>query len=177
MFVNLLALRNRPKEDKRFKDFLEEVKTNALDAFENQDYPFDELVKKLGAERNWTRNPLFDVLFIMQNIDKQNIDKEETPGIDSRDLKLATYRYKKDISPFDLSLEGFENDGIIALRLYYLTSLYKKSTAEYISKHFVEIVKQVVNNRNITLKDITVSHTLSSGKSFVSKEDIIDFEF
>ncbi|WP_305953973.1 condensation domain-containing protein, partial [Paenibacillus odorifer] len=43
MFVNTLALRNAPSGDKRFIDFVHEVKARTLAAFEHQDYPFEEL--------------------------------------------------------------------------------------------------------------------------------------
>ncbi|OMD33819.1 hypothetical protein BSK56_33865, partial [Paenibacillus borealis] len=49
MFVNTLALRNAPSGEKRFMDFLREVKERTLAAFEHQDYPFEELVEKLNV--------------------------------------------------------------------------------------------------------------------------------
>src|SRR5699024_910339 len=69
MFVNTLAMRNKPVGNKTFQDFLKEVRQNALQAYENQDYPFDELVEKLHLERDPSRNPLFDTMFILQNGD------------------------------------------------------------------------------------------------------------
>ncbi|MCP5050905.1 MAG: polyketide synthase, partial [bacterium] len=67
MFVNMLAIRSYPRENKGFHEFLEEVRENALDAFENQDYQFDELVKRLNLTGESGRNPLFDVEFTFQN--------------------------------------------------------------------------------------------------------------
>ena len=45
MFVNTIAMRNYPKGEKRkkFRKFLEEVKETSLEAYENQDYQFEEL--------------------------------------------------------------------------------------------------------------------------------------
>ncbi|HLP60512.1 MAG TPA: SDR family NAD(P)-dependent oxidoreductase, partial [Candidatus Deferrimicrobium sp.] len=61
MFVNTLVLRNSPHPGKTFRCFLQEVKQKTLAAFENQDYPFEELVEKVAKGRDTDRNPLFDV--------------------------------------------------------------------------------------------------------------------
>ncbi len=168
-FVNMLPMRSRPTENKSFRDFANEVKRNALDAYENQDYQFDELVKKLKLKRNWNRNPLFDTQFTYQNF-KQD-------PINIGDLNAELYKYKIKTTPFDLSLEGVETPDTIEMFLYYLTSLFKRSTAEYITKHFIEILEQVVTNIDITIKDISISHTLSTGQSTVNKEDVLNFGF
>ncbi|MCP4146681.1 MAG: AMP-binding protein, partial [bacterium] len=73
MFVNTLALRNYPKRKKKLKSYLTEVKKRTLAAFENQDYPFDLLVEKIDVNRDAARNPLFDVMFAMQ----ENIREQE----------------------------------------------------------------------------------------------------
>ncbi|MCP4148511.1 MAG: hypothetical protein GY757_12265, partial [bacterium] len=52
MFVNTLALRNRPDSDKTYGEFLAQVKKNTLEAFENQEYQFDELVERLNINRD-----------------------------------------------------------------------------------------------------------------------------
>lgn len=49
MFVNTLALRTRPAGNMTFEEFLKEVRQTALEAYEHQDYPFEELVDKLGV--------------------------------------------------------------------------------------------------------------------------------
>ncbi|MBJ8191330.1 hypothetical protein JDS79_31575, partial [Bacillus cereus] len=67
MFVNTLTLRNAPVQEKTFRQFLDEVKDNALNAFEHQDYPFDMLVNRLHLQRDLSRNPLFDTMFRLQN--------------------------------------------------------------------------------------------------------------
>ncbi|MCK4261381.1 MAG: amino acid adenylation domain-containing protein, partial [Halanaerobiales bacterium] len=88
MFVNTLVFRNYPEGNKRFVDFLEEVKEKSLEAYQNQDYQFDMLVDQLNLERDLSRNPLFDVMFVVQNISTDlplidNADKKET-----NDLKI-----------------------------------------------------------------------------------------
>ncbi|MCP5104303.1 MAG: hypothetical protein GY950_13025, partial [bacterium] len=69
MFVNTLAIRHFPSGGKPFLTFLEEVKHRTLEAYENQDYPFEDLVEKLSTKitRDMSRNPLFDVVWLLHN--------------------------------------------------------------------------------------------------------------
>ncbi|WP_244251328.1 condensation domain-containing protein [Bacillus amyloliquefaciens] len=48
-----------------------EVRQAALEAYEHQDYPFEELVERLGVQRDMSRNPLFDAMFILQNMERE----------------------------------------------------------------------------------------------------------
>ena len=51
MFVNTLPLRTRPAPDRRFCEFLDEVKQGFLTAGDHQDFQFDALVEALGIRR------------------------------------------------------------------------------------------------------------------------------
>ncbi|HLP47541.1 MAG TPA: amino acid adenylation domain-containing protein, partial [Candidatus Kapabacteria bacterium] len=169
MFVNILVMRNRPGEDKTFKKFLEEVRSNAVNTYENQDYPFDRLVMKLGIEREYGRNPVFDTIFQFHNLEMETFD---IPG-----LKLKSYEYKKPFTQFDLSLDGIDNGDMVIMWFSYAVELFKESTVVDLKKHYEEILEQVVENREIKLKDITLSHRLKDGKSDLSKKESMDFGF
>ena len=95
MFVNTIALRNRPKRTQTFLELLEEVKENLLKSFHNQDYSFEELVDKLNLNRDLARNPLFDVMFTMQNVEFKDICINE--------LTFKNINVTNNISKFDLS--------------------------------------------------------------------------
>ncbi|NIM11556.1 MAG: amino acid adenylation domain-containing protein [Candidatus Aminicenantes bacterium] len=169
MFINMLAIRSHPEEDKLFTRFLEEVKIRALDAYENQDFPFDELVKALDLQGDPARNPLFDTVFQMQNIELPEL---EIPG-----LMLKPYEYEHDISRFDLVIYGTEKDDTIALLMLYSTELLTDSTAREIGKNFLEILNQVADDRDILLKDISISIDLLEGKTDFFKEKQLEFGF
>lgn len=66
MFVNTIALRNKPEGTKAAADFLREVKENSVNAIKYQDYPYGELVKKLNIQTQ-NRSPLFDVMLAYQS--------------------------------------------------------------------------------------------------------------
>ncbi len=146
MFVNTLAMRNYPKGNKTFKEFLEEVKASSLSAFENQDYQFEELIDKLNIKRDLSRNPLFDVMFSMHNVDNNEISIGE--------LEIKPYNAENKISKFDMTLTAVESEDNIVFNLNYCTSLYSKKTIEKLIKHFTNILEGISNNINQEISEI-----------------------
>ncbi|MFE4201638.1 gramicidin S non-ribosomal peptide synthetase GrsB [Aneurinibacillus aneurinilyticus] len=148
MFVNTLAMRNKPEGEKTFKALVLEVKQNALEAFENQDYPFEELIEKLEIQRDLSRNPLFDTLFSLQNMDEESF---ELAGLTCQPFDVAS---KLEQVKFDLSLVAVEEEEEIVFGLQYCTKLYKRETIEQMIQHFIQIVKAIVENPDVKLHDI-----------------------
>ncbi|MBZ9636378.1 non-ribosomal peptide synthase/polyketide synthase [Clostridium sp. FP1] len=146
MFVNTLAMRNHPEGSKTYEDFLKEVRGNALKAYENQDYQFDELVDKLNIPRDISRNPLFDVMFTMQNMDSGDIEL--------KDLIFKGYKQENRIAKFDLTFVATEVEEEVIFELQYSTKLYKTETVERMVEHFVNIIKAITSDTNIKLSEI-----------------------
>jgi amino acid adenylation domain-containing protein len=156
MFVNTLALRNYPKLEKTFIEFLEEVKENTLNAFENQDYPFEELVETLGENKRKDRNPIFDVMFGLQNFSENLIPGTETavPG------KQDVYESENKVAHFDITLVGVEIGVKLYFILEYCSKLFKKETIERMIKGYLRIVDIVADNSDIKIKDIELQNEL-----------------
>jgi tyrocidine synthetase-3 len=148
MFVNTLALRNKPVPGKTFKQFLQEVKKNTLAAYENQEYPFEDLVEKASVPRDASRNPLFDVMFIFQNMEMTEI---EIPG-----LKLKPYEYENNTSKFDLTLTGLETGKNLSFTLEYCTKLFKEETMLRFISYFKEIVSAIQEKPGIKIAGISI---------------------
>ncbi|WP_255321653.1 amino acid adenylation domain-containing protein, partial [Paenibacillus thiaminolyticus] len=103
MFVNTLALRTFPSGQKAFAEYLEEIKQTALDAFEHGEYPFEELVDHVVTQRDMSRNPLFDAVFVLQNAENSQLNLP--------DLTVESYPFADAQAKFDLTLmisEGAE---------------------------------------------------------------------
>ncbi|MCP4156886.1 MAG: hypothetical protein GY757_54745, partial [bacterium] len=113
IFVNTLPMRNQPDGEKTIEEYLREVKKNTLEAFENQEYQFEDLVEGLSVRRDTGRNPIFDVMFNLLNqteYQKQNISTTPTTSTTST-------------SKFDLSLNGLETGETLYLYFEYSTKL------------------------------------------------------
>jgi len=148
MFVSTLAMRNYPEGNKKFIDFLAELKQTTLETFENQDYPFEELVDKLAINRDAGRNPLFDVMFAMQNM---NVSEIEIPG-----LHLKPYPFFNETSIFDLNLHCIEIEKKLLFTLEYCTKLFETATIERFISYFREVISIVTGNPGIKITDIEI---------------------
>ena len=71
VFINTLPLKFNLIDDFSFTEYVNEVKELVLNSLDNQDFPFEQLVEELDLEKDRSRNPLFDVMFIVQNSDNK----------------------------------------------------------------------------------------------------------
>jgi len=166
IFINSLALRCYPSPDKTALQFLAEVKTNTVDAFDNQDYPFDNLVEKVLTDRPADRNPLFDVLFEISHL-------EDDEQIKMSHLEIKPYHYKNTIAKYDLDWVGVETQDGLKFSITYRTTLFRPETIAAFAAWFAETLHQVIENPYIQIKDITISHncTVTQTTLFTEKED------
>ncbi|URZ07873.1 hybrid non-ribosomal peptide synthetase/type I polyketide synthase [Clostridium felsineum] len=149
VFVNTLAMRGRIESEKTYLDFLEEMKISSLEAYENQEYPFEELIEEIKIKRDVARNPLFDVMLAFQNNEKEEIKFSKV------DSKYS--EYKGDVVKFDLLFDITENNNNeFIVELQYCTSLFKSETAERMLSHFVLVLDQVISKPDIRLGEIEV---------------------
>ncbi|HLP44353.1 MAG TPA: amino acid adenylation domain-containing protein, partial [Candidatus Kapabacteria bacterium] len=148
MFVNTLALRNYPAGDKTFPGFLQEIKKKTLNAFENQDYQFEDLVEKIVIERDASRNPLFNVMFVLQNI--------EIPGIEIPGLTILPYEYDNKTAKFDLTLTALEEENKIFFTFEYSTKLFKEETIQRFIVYFKTIVNVVILDKNRRISEFEI---------------------
>jgi amino acid adenylation domain-containing protein len=132
MMVNALVFRNNPNGNKTFRQYLNEVKKNTVEAFENQEYPFEELVEKVNARRDPGRNPLFDVMFALQNMERTNVN---VPHLDMTD-----FPYENLTAKFDMNLEAYEYGERITFVLEYGTALFKKTTVRRFIDNYLRII-------------------------------------
>lgn len=148
MFVGTLVMRNRPEADKSFASFLQQVKESTLEAFDHQGYPFESLIEKLGLKRDISRNPLFDTMFILQNMD---LEATGLPGLSF--IPLAS---EAQVSKFDLSLQAREADEGLLLSAEYSSALYREETVKRMLGHFIEILKSIAARPNGSIRDIEI---------------------
>ncbi|MGD2087720.1 MAG: amino acid adenylation domain-containing protein [Candidatus Aminicenantes bacterium] len=154
VFVNTLALRNFPKPEKTFRQFLKELKRRTLSAFDNQEYPFDNLVEKVVKNRDISRFPLYDAGFVFQNFPGLVWDRRK-PG--KTDLNVKRYHYEKETNiGEDLLLFGYFEGEQLSFTLNYYTGLFKKETIARYVGYFKEIVKMVIENPGKKLKEIEI---------------------
>lgn len=142
MFVNTLVLRNQVAAGDSFADLLAKVRSNTLAALANQDYPYEELVEKLGLPRNAGRNPLFDIYFVLQNADMglaSEADNEQGNAVLAQQLE----HFDSGSAKFDMTVVlRVTNEGL-HLDWEYATSLYSASTIARMAAQFQTLLQQI----------------------------------
>ncbi len=153
LFINTLVLRDYPTGEKSFKLFLSEIKEKTIKAFENQDYQFEDLVEKIVIQRNMSRNPLFDVLFVLQNMldTSGDILEKEMGG-----LKIKPYSHENKTSKFDLTLNSMETGGKLYIAIEYCSKLFKDETISRFIQYFRSIVSSVIRDFEKKISEIEI---------------------
>lgn len=135
LYLNTLAIRTLFEENINFADLLKKQKETLVDAFEHQNYPFDELVGKLNLKRDSSRSALFDVLVVLQNQTQLN-----NPGTkELTNLEVRNYQFSRKSSQFDLSFTFVENTGL-DLKVEYNTDIYDTYLIERMFSHFEKLL-------------------------------------
>jgi amino acid adenylation domain-containing protein len=155
MFVNTLALRNYPAADKTASDVLQDVKTRTLAAFKNQDYPFEDLVDKVAENRDAARNPLFDVMFVLQNFSAPSTTTYNRQASASKN-QLQQFDSDTNVSRFDITLIGIEKQGTLHFTIEYGTRLFKEETIQRIVEYFRQIIRELPHNTDRYISDIEI---------------------
>jgi amino acid adenylation domain-containing protein/non-ribosomal peptide synthase protein (TIGR01720 family) len=147
MFVNNLAINAKITENESFIQLLKRQKAKVNEALKNQDYPFDYLVNSIGDRRDISRNPIFDNMFIYQNIGPLEFDNSK--------FKMKKYFFDAGFSKFDISLEVLDDNDQMKFAFEYSTQLFKEETISRLSMGFEEIINKIIENPEIRLADLS----------------------
>ncbi|HEX2133792.1 MAG TPA: amino acid adenylation domain-containing protein [Actinophytocola sp.] len=152
-FVNTLVLRTDTSGDPTFTELLRRVRDTVLAAYANQDLPFERLVEIIKPARVTGRNPLFQVLLVLQNNATTTL---ALPGMDVSVEPAGVHAAQFDLS-VDLTerTEGGAEAGI-AGRLDYSAELFDASTAQGLLDRFVRLLRAVVADPGLHLAAVPV---------------------
>lgn len=141
-YVNTLPLRVQFEKEKSFRSLLSKIKQITLDAYKYQVYPFDELIKNLDITRQNNRQPLFDIMVTLHNIETDQVDYWQESFTN---LKVSPYlEAEHTVSKFDLNFDFRETASETFCMLEYDSDLFTKETITGFIKHFNQIIEQVI---------------------------------
>jgi thioesterase domain-containing protein len=147
-FINTLALCTDLSGDPSAGALLERVRSRALAAFDHQDLPFEKLVAAVQAHRDPSRNPLFQVLFVLQNNRSTGLD---LPGLT---LSVASPGGGEVVSQFDLSISATEAGGALQLGLAYSLDLFDRPTILRLLSHVQQVAEAFAADPDRPLSEI-----------------------
>jgi amino acid adenylation domain-containing protein/FkbH-like protein len=121
-FVNTIALRLQLQPQLSVSDALSIVRTEMVNALAHQDVAFDELVKALQPVRSLSHAPIFQVMFVFQNLPQA---AHCFSGLQAQKLTVPLH-----MAHFDLTLSIEESDAGLRGALNYATDLIDAATIE-----------------------------------------------
>ncbi|MDZ7959079.1 MAG: amino acid adenylation domain-containing protein [Aulosira sp. DedQUE10] len=150
-FVNTLVLRTDLSGNPSFRELLKRVREATLGAYAHQDLPFEKLVEELQPERNLSRTPLFQVMFVFQNAPTATL---ELPGLNLQPLEVKTETAK-----FDLTLTIQNTVEELTGTIEYNTDLFDETTISRLVKHFETLLTGIVTNLEQQLRNLPLLTT------------------
>ncbi|MGI5499875.1 non-ribosomal peptide synthase/polyketide synthase [Lentzea sp. CA-135723] len=134
-FVNTVVLRSTVDGSAAFTAFLDQVKDTVKDAFAHDEVPLEHLVDALHQNRDVSRNPLFDVMVLLQNAERT---PPALPGLEVERVGLS-----RRAAIFDLTIEFQERDGLLEGLVEYNTDLFDATTITRFADHLVRLLSGV----------------------------------
>jgi amino acid adenylation domain-containing protein len=148
--TNLLPLRFNVNGEKSFVNFLSEVKNIVLDAYENQQVSYGDILAKLKIKREAGRIPLFSTMF---NIDPAIM------GLKFAELECEMISNPRSGYQFEIGFNLVNSDKECVVECDYNTDLFSESTIIKFIKYYINILEQVTKSPEIKLKEINVLST------------------
>ncbi|HEY4284872.1 MAG TPA: condensation domain-containing protein, partial [Chthoniobacterales bacterium] len=135
-FVNTLVLRGDLSGEPGFREVVRRIRGKALDAYSHQDLPFDKLVEELNPERDLSRHPLFQVMFVLQNAPAHPLVLNG--------LEMSPYPVSTDSIPLDLELHLAPKDDTYIGMISYDTDLFDLATIQRMAGHYATLLESML---------------------------------
>ncbi len=149
-FANTLVLRERLRPAEGFTALLKRVAATCLEAYDHQHYPFDRLVSELNIPRRMNRNPLFDVMLILQDSAGDD-DAEQGTG-----LRMTEHPVEQGTSRFDLALNFHEHRGTLILDINYCSDLFLPWRMAALHGHLATLMRAALARPEAHLTDLDI---------------------
>jgi amino acid adenylation domain-containing protein len=146
-FVNSLPMRIQMNPGASFRQLLARVRATALAAYQHQDVPFERLVEELAPERTMKSNPLFQVMFALQNAPR------ESPRLDGIDVVIVEGEPRV---RFDLEVHAFEVNGQVELCWNYNRDLFDAWRVEQMVRHYVRVLDAALEDSDLPLEHMNL---------------------
>ncbi|MBC7878685.1 MAG: amino acid adenylation domain-containing protein [Anaerolineales bacterium] len=150
-FINPIALRADFSGNPTFNEVLQRVRQTALGVFEHQDYPPALLAKRMGLQRDSSRPPLFETMFILQKAQEAEVQALSpfALGIDGARMEIGSLVLESialggEPAQFDLTMMMAETGDGLAAAIQYNTDLFDAATIQRMLEHFHSLLQNIV---------------------------------
>ncbi len=143
-FINVVVLRARFSEGLTFHALLQQVREQALGAYAHPDLPFERLVAELAPERDPSRTPLFQVMFILHNSD----------GVSQASKVSGNRALETGTSKFDLTLFISQTERGLEGLIEYSTDLFDASTIQRLCRYYGTLLEAIARNPDKPISEL-----------------------
>ena len=137
-FVNTLVMRADLSGDPGFRQLLRRVRLTAIEAYSHQDLPFERVVSIAHSDRDKSRAPLFQVMFVLQNAPMHPLR--------STNLSLTPLTLPSETSKFDITLFATEVAEGLRLTMEYSTDLFDAATVDRMLARYGLLLEEIVSH-------------------------------
>ena len=162
LFVNTLVLRTRVIADLGFRRLLDQVREVSLQAYAHQELPFEKLVEELQPERSLSRPPLVQVLFLFQDLRREDAAQAVPSGRDGA-AREGVREHRTTAAKFDLTLALAAATAAFTGSIEYNSDLFDPATIDRMTEHFQRIVEVAVSDLERPVGDL---EWMSEGERF-----------
>lgn len=149
--INSIVLRNFPKGDIVYQNFLNNVSRNTLDAVSHCHYPFDMLVEKIIQDRIVDKNPLFDVMIVMQKMQNSKSGLSATDDFYIEQVSVSTGKTK-----VALTLDIREYADNFTIEFEYAADLFDEAMIEGLMRHYINLLHACLSTPSRRLCDLVM---------------------
>lgn len=146
LFVNSLVVRLKFQKNPTFLEALTAVKEEMLQGLEHQDMPFDKLVELISPERTIGKNPIFQIIFALQNAYNNTLD--------FNNIRSAELLSDTQLSRFDLESVFWRTPKGIKWRIVYNEHLISEQKCKAMAGHFKNILQDIIQTPTKPLNSI-----------------------
>ncbi|WP_197055448.1 non-ribosomal peptide synthetase [Gillisia sp. Hel_I_29] len=146
-FVNTLVLRQIIDDQISFIELVKEVHLNTLEAFQYQEVPFESVVNALSKERDLSRNPLFQTLFVMH-------DESDFPVLNLKGVDYSILPYHTNYSKFDVALTIHKLRESLEFSINYCSDIFLLNTIMQFGTHYKQLLNLLLFSSDSTLGGI-----------------------
>jgi amino acid adenylation domain-containing protein/non-ribosomal peptide synthase protein (TIGR01720 family) len=147
-FVNTLVFRTDLSGNPTFQELLDRVRQTSFDAYAHQSVPFEKIVDELAPERNLRHTPLFQAMFVLQNIPVQMEA--------SKDLQLSPFPFVQETAKYDLTLTMMDTPNGLECAWEYNSDLFSERAVDRMIKQYLQLIKAIIQDPSQSIRDISL---------------------
>lgn len=166
--ANMVVLYTQVDENATFGELLSAEKQTCLEAYENQDFPYEYLLNKIAYKREMNRNPLFQTAITFQDVAEEELKLG--------DALARVEDVQREAAMFDILMLMYDNGESINGWFEYSTDLFHETTAVRLAGHFCVLLKQIIEDPDIPIREIELA-TEEETKQICAEWNATDHEY